>query len=419
MWTIQLPLRIACDDQSKPVKHRPGWEQPYFAINLNQYRNAQHFTLNNAKVNFEIYARKLIRAAGIPKLKRVTLEYVLYPGTAQLCDTGNICSIADKFFSDSLKASKIIEDDNYKFVTDLRFRFGGIDRENPRVDVIVRNADDQISTVPLEPSTERETQPMKVTTRSTHIINLTKEDLTNAVRDFLIAHDVPVPPGMDFDHITQLTDGTFELRVEVGVDADVAKKPGRKPKTDPKTAMQQVNAAQAQQAAAPAAQPEKPAEEQPQPSKTALSLKEQAAKEAEELERQEAAQRAAAKKERQDKQEVEELQQSEEETTTSEPAPELDLSPKTDAEKHLDAVKGTPEEAEARAAVEKERAIKANPVQAMQTAKNLTELEIAYGFSDKGESATNTYQTCKEALTAEANKPKKPSLFGGLTRPKN
>jgi hypothetical protein len=339
MWTIQLPLKIACDDQSRPVKHRPDWEQPYFSLNLNQYRNAHHQSLNNAKVNFEIAARKLIRAAKIPKLDRCALEYILYPRTRQLCDTNNICSIADKFFSDSLVSAGVIEDDNYNFIADSRFRFGHIDRENPRVDVIIRSPD-HLTTVPPEPLTERENTLMKITTRATHVISFTSEDILNALREHLKAH-ITITPETNLGQLHALTDGTYELRIEQNglVTEEGSKTRGRKPKAEPKEAMAALSQSLSDKERIKA---EAAAEAAKLDSENGDSSSDLA--ETEPMTRVE---------ERVIEAEAEEAANAEETTATA--TEEIDHSPKTELQLHLDTVKGLPEEVEARAKVEAER----------------------------------------------------------------
>jgi hypothetical protein len=113
----------------------PVTKKKKFYLNLNQYRNAHHFTLSKAKVNFhEIVAP---RVRHLPRYDTVTLIYTLYTGTEQLCDTNNICSIVDKFFSDVLVTCNKIEDDNRKIVVGSFFQYGGVDRTDPRVDVTI------------------------------------------------------------------------------------------------------------------------------------------------------------------------------------------------------------------------------------------------------------------------------------------
>lgn len=123
MWIVSVPLKVQISKKG------------YFALNLNVYRNAHYMTLNKAKVVFkELITPFLVQ---IPKLKYCSLEYVLYPKTNRLCDVSNVCSIVDKFFSDAFVESGHLEDDNYTFIKDIKYRFGAIDPENPRVDVII------------------------------------------------------------------------------------------------------------------------------------------------------------------------------------------------------------------------------------------------------------------------------------------
>lgn len=128
MWEVSLPTKVRISDNK--VKANRYWN-----INLNQYRNANHFTLNAAKVNFaEIVAPRL---AHIPPMERIRISYWLYTGTKALCDVANVCSIVDKFFCDVLTKEGIIPDDNYNNLIMVAFGFGGIDKSNPRVEAIL------------------------------------------------------------------------------------------------------------------------------------------------------------------------------------------------------------------------------------------------------------------------------------------
>lgn len=125
MWTIQLPLKV-------PVSLKRD-----FYLNLNVYRNADFHTLNRAKVVFGEMVRPLL--VGLPDMKQCALEYTLFPSTRRLCDVSNVCSIVDKFFSDTLVDAGKIEDDNYTVVPEVYYHFGAIDKDNPRVDVTIHS----------------------------------------------------------------------------------------------------------------------------------------------------------------------------------------------------------------------------------------------------------------------------------------
>ena len=109
-------------------------------LNLNVYRNLHPQLNNQAKVAFNKVMKKQILA--LPELPSlVIIRYVFYPGTKRIADTMNVCSIVDKFFCDALTHFKVIPDDDYRYVLGAGGIFGGIDRENPRVDahIIKRN----------------------------------------------------------------------------------------------------------------------------------------------------------------------------------------------------------------------------------------------------------------------------------------
>lgn len=106
-----------------------------FILNLNLYRNANFHVLNNAKIAFKEKVTPLLRH--IPKLKGCTLEFTLFPGSETKCDVSNVCCIVEKFFNDALVECGKIEDDNYTIVPTSRYNFGEVDKNNPRVEVVI------------------------------------------------------------------------------------------------------------------------------------------------------------------------------------------------------------------------------------------------------------------------------------------
>lgn len=113
VYTLKLPMRFRTS--SKKVT----------ALNLNVYRNLHYRSLTALKHKFQDHGKKLILAEAIPPLGRITLRYQVFIKTKRELDIANVCSIVDKFFSDTLVHSNIIEDDNWKFLDDVSFGFGG------------------------------------------------------------------------------------------------------------------------------------------------------------------------------------------------------------------------------------------------------------------------------------------------------
>lgn len=104
-----------------------------FSFNMNTYRNAYFHQLNTAKVMFkELVTHKLKH---IPNFEYISLVYTVYPKTRRRIDVANVCSVVDKFFSDALVEAGKLPDDNYLFLPEVVYRFGHIDKHNPRVEI--------------------------------------------------------------------------------------------------------------------------------------------------------------------------------------------------------------------------------------------------------------------------------------------
>jgi hypothetical protein len=113
------------------------WGKKPFILNLNHYRNAHHMVLDKAKKNYKAVMAKQIQA--LPKMRTVEIHYKLYPGTKKLTDIGNIKTVHQKFFEDALVAFGRILDDNYLYVVGGGESFGCVDKENPRVEILIRH----------------------------------------------------------------------------------------------------------------------------------------------------------------------------------------------------------------------------------------------------------------------------------------
>lgn len=104
-------------------------------LNLNHYRNAHPATLNNMKIMFKDYVRTELSTYKFTKPVKIT--YVLFIGSLVKVDISNVLSIVDKYFQDALVELGAIENDNWEFVKEVSFKFGGLDRSNPRVEAQV------------------------------------------------------------------------------------------------------------------------------------------------------------------------------------------------------------------------------------------------------------------------------------------
>ncbi len=104
-----------------------------YALNLNFYRNAHYQILNKMKVDFtKAIEPELVK---LPVLKKAELKYSYFPGSLRLSDVANVCSIVDKFFCDALVKAGRLPDDNYMYLPKITYSLGGVDKNNPRVEV--------------------------------------------------------------------------------------------------------------------------------------------------------------------------------------------------------------------------------------------------------------------------------------------
>ena len=122
---IQSPLRVFVGKKA-------------IALNLNIYRNLHYQILNKAKVEY----KKLIKEqlVGLVFKPPVCITYTYYPPDRRKSDLGNVLPIHSKFFEDALVQLGCLEDDNYKFIDKVIYKFGSIDSSNPRVEIDIRNS---------------------------------------------------------------------------------------------------------------------------------------------------------------------------------------------------------------------------------------------------------------------------------------
>lgn len=102
-------------------------------LNLNNYRNTHYQTLNNVKKKFkEVITEQVLTLNLIQEPIKVT--YTVYPPTKRLFDMDNM-AVLSKFTGDAIVELGRLEDDNYKWIPEVVFKFGSVDKDNPRCEV--------------------------------------------------------------------------------------------------------------------------------------------------------------------------------------------------------------------------------------------------------------------------------------------
>lgn len=128
---------------SVPIKLEVGVaKKKNYYLNLNGYRNWQFQLNNQLKKLFKITVAEDIRQlTPVDGVCKVT--YTIYYPTKRAFDIDNIGSVITKFTHDALVEFGILEDDNYNFVSEIVFKYGGVDKENPRCDVVIEELKDE------------------------------------------------------------------------------------------------------------------------------------------------------------------------------------------------------------------------------------------------------------------------------------
>lgn len=104
-------------------------------LNLNNYGNTHFQSLNTLKKKFkEVISSKVLSLNFISEPVKIT--YVVYPQTKRLFDMDNMV-ILSKFTGDAIVELGKLEDDNYEWIPEVSFKFGAVDKLNPRCEVII------------------------------------------------------------------------------------------------------------------------------------------------------------------------------------------------------------------------------------------------------------------------------------------
>lgn len=113
-----------------------GNKKKKYYLNLNNY-NTWHFQVkNNLKKKFKVITIETIRK--LVPVAKCELTYTIFYPTKRKFDLDNVCSIISKFTNDVLSEAQAFPDDNYTVLPRIIYEFGGIDKENPRAEVTVR-----------------------------------------------------------------------------------------------------------------------------------------------------------------------------------------------------------------------------------------------------------------------------------------
>ncbi len=106
------------------------------ALNMNTYRNLHHRISNDAKKAYSEALREQLEGLSIQTPVEVT--YKVYKGSKRRLDKMNVVSVVSKFLLCSITDYGCWEDDNDDYVKKETIMPTELDRENPRVEIIIK-----------------------------------------------------------------------------------------------------------------------------------------------------------------------------------------------------------------------------------------------------------------------------------------
>ena len=115
----------------------PRVRTPYKRVylNMNAYGNTNTFTNNEVKKAYLEVVRKQIEGKIIPT--PVSITYKVYKQSKRRLDKMNVVAVTSKYLLDALTELGCWEDDNDDFVKTETILPTEIDRENPRVEIML------------------------------------------------------------------------------------------------------------------------------------------------------------------------------------------------------------------------------------------------------------------------------------------
>lgn len=120
-----------------------------YMLNLNVYRNLNYIVNNQMKAAFSSLIREDTPYGPGPKgcicpgnmpPPPYRFTYTLFQETKRKTDVANVCCVVDKFCCDSLVSLGVLPDDNHNIIKEVVYRYGGVDKENPRVELEIDSA---------------------------------------------------------------------------------------------------------------------------------------------------------------------------------------------------------------------------------------------------------------------------------------
>ena len=108
-------------------------------LNLNAYPNLYYQTYNKAKIEYKELMKDQME--GVKLNTPIMLNFKLWRKDSRKGDRANVLAVVEKFFCDALQEWGCIENDSDEYILGQTYSTGGIDRDFPRVEIEIIEAD--------------------------------------------------------------------------------------------------------------------------------------------------------------------------------------------------------------------------------------------------------------------------------------
>lgn len=131
MVKFSVPLYVMLPRKTKADKK--------IILNLNTYIHINNFELNNAKIAYSDIVKKAVEQSEWCGYQYTNCEvkFIYYAASRRRVDKSNPLCIIEKFVCDALTDIGMWEDDDSIHIPRTVYEYGGVDKENPRCDVII------------------------------------------------------------------------------------------------------------------------------------------------------------------------------------------------------------------------------------------------------------------------------------------
>jgi Holliday junction resolvase RusA-like endonuclease len=112
-----------------------------FLVGMNWLRTAYHFIQNKVKQDYSDLITPKLMASGFKLSGKYEVAYVYYY-KSQVSDLLNVGALMSKYFLDAAQKAGTVREDNVQYCVKEAFYVGKQDKENPRVEIYIREVRD-------------------------------------------------------------------------------------------------------------------------------------------------------------------------------------------------------------------------------------------------------------------------------------